>query len=156
MSEFMQKIDRLTSKFASQDTCELCAVEELAELIMAIQHKCRNRPANLAEEMAQVIIMIEAVRKKYAVEVDEILFYEHDMVERYLNDEVWDASHVKSQVRHNVRYSRNGKEYTFMTHSYKDAMKMMEKMRDREDITILAYYPSDAQGVTPLEVSTWV
>lgn len=152
----MQKIDRLTSKFASQDTCELCAVEELAELIMAIQHKCRNRPVNLAEEMAQVTIMIEAVRKKYAVEKDEILFYEWDMVRRYLNDEKWDASHTPSKVSHNVKYLRNGKMFTFTTHDYMDAMATMEKIRNQPDTYIFSYYPSDDEGNTPLEVSTWV
>lgn len=156
MSELMQKIDLLTSKFAWQDTCELCTVEELSELITAIQHKRRKRPANLAQEIAQVTLMIDAVRKKYAIDTAEILFYEHDMVDRYLNDENWDASHTESKVRHNLRYSRRGKEYTYTTLSYEDAMEMMEKMCVRKDITFLEYYPTDAEGNTPFDVSTWV
>lgn len=156
MSELMEKIDRLTTKFAGQETCELCAVEELAELIMAIQHKCRNRPANLAEEIAHVTIMAEAVRKKYAVETDEILFYEWDLVRRYLNDKKWDASHTASKVRHNVRYRHGDKLFTFTTHDYVDAMTTMEKLRNQPDTFILGYYPSDDDGNTPFEVSTWV
>lgn len=152
----MEKIDRLTAKFAGQETCELCAVEELAELIMAIQHKCRNRTANLAEEIAHVTIMTEAVRKKYVVDTDEILFYEWDLVRRYLNDKKWDASHTPSKVRHNVKYLRNGKEFIFTTHDYADAMATMEKIRNQPDTHIFSYYPSDDDGNTPFEVSTWV
>lgn len=152
----MQKIDRLTSKFAGQETCELCAVEELAELITAIQHKCRNRPVNLAEEIAHVTIMIESVRKKYAVETSEILFYEHDMVQRYLNDKKWDASHTPSKVCHNVKYRRKEKVFTFTTDEYLDAMATMERLREQPDVVILGYYPSDKEGNTPFDVLTWV
>lgn len=156
MPNLMEKIDRLTSKFAGQETCELCAVEELAELITAIQHKCRNRPVNLAEEIAHVTIMIESVRKKYAVETSEILFYEHDMVRRYLNDEKWDASHTPSKVWHNVNYRRGDKLFTFTTHDYLDAMATMKRLRGQPDVVILGYYPSDEDGNTPFDVSTWV
>lgn len=156
MMKLMQKIDHLTSKFAGQETCELCAVEELAELIMAIQHKCRNRPANLAEEIAHVALMVEGVRKKYVVAVDEILFYEWDMVRRYLNDEKWDASHTPSKVTHNVKYRRGDKLFTFTTHDYVDAMNKMEKLREQPNVFILGYYPSDEEGNTLFDVSTWV
>lgn len=156
MSKLMEKIDRLTSKFAGQETCELCAVEELAELIMAIQHKCRNRPVNLAEEIAHVTIMTEAVRKKYAVETSEILFYEWDLVRRYLNDKKWDASHTPSKTHHNIKYRRKDKVFTFTTDDYKDAMKTMESLREQSDVLILAYYPSDEDGNTPFDVLTWV
>lgn len=156
MEKFMEKIDRLTSKFAGQETCELCAVEELAELIMVIQHKCRNRPANLAEEIAHVTIMTEAVRKKYAVETSEILFYEWDLVRRYLNDKKWDASHTPSKTRHNVKYRRGKKVFTYTTFDYADAMKAMESLREEPNVLILAYYPSDEDGNTPFDVSTWV
>lgn len=152
----MEKIDRLTSKFAGQETCELCAVEELAELITAIQHRCRNRPANFAEEIAHVTLMVEAVRKKYAVEMSEILFYEYDMVRRYLNDEKWDASHTPSKVRHNIEYRRNDKVFTFTTDDFLDTMTTMERLREQSDVVILAYYPSDENGNTPFDVSTWV
>lgn len=152
----MEKIDRLTSKFAGQETCELCAVEELAELITAIQHKCRNRPVNLAEEIAHVTIMTEAIRKKYAVETSEILFYEYDMVHRYLNDEKWDESHTPSKVRHNIKYSRKNKTFVFSTGDYLDAMITMERLREQSDVIILTYYPTDENGNTPLDVSTWV
>lgn len=153
MSELMEKIDRLTTKFASQDLTEVCAVEELAELTMAIQHKVRGRPANLAEEIAHVTIMIESLRKKYAVETSEILFHEYIMTERYLNNKTWDGSHVPGQVRHNVKYKRNDKVFTFTTASYKDAMETLEKMKKREDITVIGYYPSDAKGTTPRDIA---
>lgn len=156
MPNLMEKIDRLSSKFAGQETCELCAVEELAELITAIQHKCRNRPVNLAEEIAHVTLMVEAVRKKYAVETSEILFYEYDMVRRYLNDEKWDMSHTPSKVYHNVRYRRGGKVFTFTADDYLDVMTTMERLREQSDVVILAYYPSDEEGNTPFDVSTWV
>lgn len=150
-----KKIDRLTAKFAGQETCELCAVEELAELITAIQHKCRNRPVNLAEEIAHVQIMIESVRKKYAVESSRILFYKWDMVRRYLNDDKWDASHTPSKVSHNVKYYRNGKTFTFTTGDYEEAWKALEKLRNQPDVQILDFYPSDEDGNTPDDVTTW-
>ena len=156
MPKLMEKIDRLTSKFAGLETCELCAVEELAELITAIQHKCRNRPANLAEEIAHVTLMVEAVRKKYAVETSEILFYEYDLVRRHLNDEKRDASHTPSKVSHNVKYRRGDKVFTFTTDDYLDAMGTIKRLREQPDVVILAYYPGDEEGNTPFDFLTCV
>lgn len=156
MFKLMQKVNELTSKFAHQDTCELCAVEELAELITAIQHKCRNRPVNLAEEIAHVTLMLEGVRKKYDISIYEILFYEWDMVHRYLNDKEWDSSHTPSKVRHNIKYSRNEKTFTYTTDGYVEAWESMENLRKQPNVQILAFYPSDEEGNTPDDVSTWV
>lgn len=158
MKTLAEKIDALTDKFSSQDSCEICAVEELAGLISAIQHKLRGRHANLAEEMAHVTIMIESLRKKYSVSTDEIVFYEHDMVERYLSDEVWDKSHVPSNVKHNVAYNRNGKTFLFTTMDYADAMDFIEKIKAREpveDIVYLNYYLSDDSGRTSYNISLY-
>ena len=41
---------------------ELVAVEECSELIQAIIHKHRGRPHNLAEEIADVEIMLEQLK----------------------------------------------------------------------------------------------
>lgn len=119
----MEKIDRLTSKFAGQEMCELCAVEELAELITAIQHKCRNRPVNLAEEIAHATLMVEAVRKKYAIPTQEIMLYEKDMVDRYLTDKEWNGEHVPSKVRYRLCYNHNGTEYEVTFDNYEDAIQ---------------------------------
>ena len=156
MFNLSKKIDQLTTKFAKQDTCELCAVEELAELIEVIQRKVRGRPVNLAEEIAHVTLMIESVRKKYAVETSRIMFYEWDMCRRYLNDDKWDASHTPSKVRHNVVYYRGEKTFTVTMEDYADAWQAMEKLRKQPDVQILAFYPSDEDGNTPDDVSTWV
>lgn len=155
MSDLMEKIDELTTKFAGQDLTETCTVEELAELTVAIQHKVRARPANLAEEMAHVTVMIESLRKKYKIPPSEILFYEHVMVERYLTDKEWDGSHKPYTVRHNISYKRAGKVFTFTTKSYKDAMEMLEKMHAREDITVIGYYPTDEDGKKPDDIGSY-
>lgn len=100
MDEFMDKIDRLTTKFSGQDLCETCLVEELAELIQAVQHVIRKRDGveAVAEEIAHVTIMIEAYRKKHGIEPGTIMYFEEDMCRRYLNNDVWDGSHVPSTV----------------------------------------------------------
>ena len=97
----MEKIDLLTTKFSEQTLTEVCLVEELAELTQAVQHVLRGRPHNLAEEMAHVTIMIEALRKKHGITPAEIMLYEKDMVDRYLKPEPWDGSHVPSTVHTN-------------------------------------------------------
>lgn len=119
INDLMLKVDQLTTKFSEQTLTEVCAVEELAELTQEIQHALRGRPYNLAEEMAHVTIMIEALRKKYRIDTAEILKYEQDMVDRYLNDREWDGSHAPSTIsdvtgkkkHYRILYTHNGNEY---------------------------------------------
>ncbi len=150
----MKRIDRLTAKFAGQELCETCAVEELAELIQAIQHTVRARPANLAEEMAHVTIMLESLRKKYAVSTAEIMFYENNMCDRYLNDKEWDGSHNPAKILYHVVYTRKGKFFKFTTNDYANAVVKMAHLRKQKGVTIESFFPSDANGNTPNDIST--
>lgn len=45
-----------------EDAQEKVAIEEMAELIQAILHKHRGRPHNIAEEIADVEIMLEQLK----------------------------------------------------------------------------------------------
>jgi NTP pyrophosphatase (non-canonical NTP hydrolase) len=55
-------IYRYAIKTFGVDTQEMVAVEELAELSQAIVHKRRGRQHNIAEEIADVEIMLEQLK----------------------------------------------------------------------------------------------
>ena len=60
----MKEIDILTAaiKVFGEKPQEEVAIEEMAELIQAISHKHRGRKNNIAEEIADVEIMIEQLK----------------------------------------------------------------------------------------------
>ena len=68
---------------------ELVAIEECSELIQAITHKRRGRKHNIAEEIADVEIMLEQLKiiNKCADNVKQIKHYK---VERLL-ERMWGA-----------------------------------------------------------------
>ena len=144
----MEKLDQLTTKFSKQTTTEVCAVEELAELIQAVQHVIRGRSANLAEEMAHVTIMIESLRKKHSISPLEIMRYEQDMVDRYLNDRKWDGSHAPSTIsdvtgkkkRYRIMYTHNGNEYEVTFDDYGMARDKCNAFRADPDYTNVYFF----------------
>ena len=63
---------------------EVVAIEECSELIQAISHKHRGRPHNIAEEIADVEIMLEQLKiiNDCAETVEQLKRYK---IERLLN-----------------------------------------------------------------------
>lgn len=60
----MTEIELMTAaiRIYGEEAQERVAVEECAELIQAISHKQRGRPHNIAEEIADVEIMLEQLK----------------------------------------------------------------------------------------------
>ena len=73
----MNKYEILNSAIEvyGEKTQEEVAVEELSELIQAIVHKHRGREHNIAEEIADVEIMLEQLKiiNDCSIQVDEIV-----------------------------------------------------------------------------------
>ena len=72
MNEF--EVMRAAIRHYGEAAQEEVAIEELAELIQAITHKHRGREHNIAEEIADVEIMLEQLKiiNKCASEVENI------------------------------------------------------------------------------------
>lgn len=96
--------NHLVIKFASPekgcpDTCEY-VVEECAELIQAIQHMKRGRAGSrdkVVNEMADVYTLMDALRYKMGVSMDDIGEYQQALIDRYLNAPN-DGRHVPKSV----------------------------------------------------------
>ena len=78
-------------KTYGEEKQELQAIEELAELITAISHKHRGREHNIAEEIADVEIMLEQLKiiNNCDAEVENVRKYKiKRLYENYLGGEL--------------------------------------------------------------------
>ena len=98
---FEKRYDKVTDKFSKPGVTGLVPgdflVEECAELIQAVQHYKRKRDnakEHLANEMADVLTLIDCVKKWAGISDEEIRYYQTKLVDRYI-DAIPDGRHVE-------------------------------------------------------------
>jgi len=97
---FEERYNKVTDKFSKPTGTGLVPgdflVEECAELIQAVQHYKRKRDnakEHLANEMADVLTLIDSVKKWAGISDEDIRHYQNKLVYRYI-DAIPDGRHV--------------------------------------------------------------
>lgn len=99
--DFEERYNKVTDKFSKPGCTGLVPgdflVEECAELIQAVQHYKRKRDnakEHLANEMADVLTLIDCVKKWANISDEDIRYYQNKLVNRYIGA-IADGRHIE-------------------------------------------------------------